>query len=348
MMTFATSASAIRAHSLVKTLQDRLVQRVLTSLDAERDAQIQNVIWSRASGSFGGGSRTVLQSPHLNAASVNVSQVQYETEEHRPLSSATALSAILHPKHPRLASLHLHISWTEMKKARGYWRLMADLNPSIPNPSMKQRFIDALRESTNHDFELGCAQGDRYFYIPVLNRHRGLVHFYLEEHRSDSVEQDFQLAESFGNSIIQAYGDILESTELNSSSPAECSTQLDYHTLYFFQVLTLDRGTTSGLLVHNENDEGILGSLPARINPTLLASWIEFLTPAKKILVESLIACLHQVENPCEIDTITKRRLANAVRSFYQEYPSELDHQASGYTRPTRSHGEATLDLKSE
>ena len=42
--------------------------------------------------------------------------------------------------------------------------------------------------------------------------------------------------------------------------------QLAYHTLYFFQVLTLDRGTTSGLLVHDQNDLGIMGSLPAWVD----------------------------------------------------------------------------------
>ena len=30
----------------------------------------------------------------------------------------------------------------------------------------------------------------------------------------------------------------------------------------FFQVLTLDRGTTHGLLAHGDNDVGTLGSLP--------------------------------------------------------------------------------------
>jgi len=35
---------------------------------------------------------------------------------------------------------------------------------------------------------------------------------------------------------------------------------------------TADRGTTSGLLVHDENDVGILGSLPSHVDKKLLES----------------------------------------------------------------------------
>ena len=47
--------------------------------------------------------------------------------------------------------------------------------------------------------------------------------------------------------------------------PLHRKKQLAYHTRYFYQVLLLDRGTTAGLLVHDDNDVGTLGSLPGQV-----------------------------------------------------------------------------------
>ena len=83
------------------------------------------------------------------------------------------------------------------------------------------------------------------------------------------------MARTVGEAAIDTYCDILSAALEKRTSPTEADykKQLDYHTLYFFQVLTLDRGTTSGLLVHDQNDVGILASLPSHVNRNLLASW---------------------------------------------------------------------------
>ena len=84
-----------------------------------------------------------------------------------------------------------------------------------------------------------------------------------------------QFAELFGKGVIDSYLEILQSALATypDADDAARAEQLAYHTLYLFQVLTLDRGTTSGLLVHDQNDLGIMGSLPARVDRDLLASW---------------------------------------------------------------------------
>ena len=79
-------------------------------------------------------------------------------------------------------------------------------------------FDKTLQNLSTKRYEEGSKEGDKYFNIPVLDRTRGVSHFYL------------------------------------------------------FQVLTLDRGTTSGLLIHNQNDVGIMGSLSLYINKVLLSS----------------------------------------------------------------------------
>ena len=114
----------------------------------------------------------------------------------------------------------------------------------------------------------------------------------------------------------------------------EFESQQAYHTLYLFQVLTLDRGTTSGLLVHNQNDIGILGSIPKYVSKLLLASWkVLVLSPQDK-LVDALFMALGEGEKVL-VDDAVKQRLADAVRDHYREYPEALSMQASGDIIPT-------------
>ena len=125
------------------------------------------VHWVRDEGRHGGGVRRVAgESQMLGRASVNVSAIQYDDLPEKRLSSATALSTIVHPTHPRAPSMHMHISWTEMRDGKGYWRVMADLNPSMPNPDHTQRFLAVMKAATPEHFAVGNAQGDKYFAIP--------------------------------------------------------------------------------------------------------------------------------------------------------------------------------------
>jgi coproporphyrinogen III oxidase len=178
-------------------------------------------------------------------------------------------------------------------------------------------------------------QGEKYFYIPILNRHRGVSHFYLENFSSGDFSRDVRFAEHFGKSAIDTYINILKSARraFPHSSTTDIQTQLEYHTLYFFQVLTLDRGTTSGLLVHNENDIGILGSLPSFIDRKLLASWQMRLPHIQADLVGELLAVLPE-KTPTPIDDQIKARLAETLRQFYHANPIALDLLARGDILP--------------
>jgi coproporphyrinogen III oxidase len=109
--------------------------------------------------------------------------------------------------------------------------------------------------------------------------------------------------------------------------------QQAYHTLYLFQVLTLDRGTTSGLLVHDQNDVGIMGSLPAQIDKTLLASWKEKLVAPQDQLLAEILKVLPD-DSPCVIDENIKLALASVVRQHYKSNPKALALQAQGNVIP--------------
>ena len=330
--TYAQSEQAAQGIALVTALQGRFV----CALEKQGGKPFQEVEWFRDEGRHGGGQRFGVEDTELlGRASVNVSQVHYEDDPGRRLGSASAISTIVHPAHPLAPSVHIHISWTEQKIGSGYWRIMADLNPSIVNVADKERFAEALRQAAPHHFDEAVAQGDRYFFIPALGRHRGVIHFYLENFNSGDFAADLALAQRVGEAAIDAYVAILADAVLAASEPTaeQAAFQLAYHTLYFFQVLTLDRGTTTGLLVHDQNDVGILGSLPPRIDKNLLSSWRSRMVSLQERLLDKLLASLPN-EGVCTIDEAVKQKLADAVRAHYRKFPDALDLQASGNSTP--------------
>jgi coproporphyrinogen III oxidase len=312
------------ARALVESLQDRF----RTRLEAASGESLTRVYWQRDGGRHGGGARDcAAETPAFNRAAINVSQVHYDDLADRSLDSATALSTIIHPQNALAPSVHIHLSWTELRSGRGTWRLMADLNPAIPVASDTETFVSALRAVAPAQFDDARAQGDRYFQIPALGRTRGVAHLYLESYSTTDPEADRALATRFGQVAVDTYARLFEAARDRVPDTSARAAQLAYHTLYFFQVLTLDRGTTSGLLVHDQNDVGILGSLPSRIDRTLLASWVQRVEPGQRPLVQNLV---DTVPNSGVVDDPTRAALAKVVRSFYEAHPEALALQATG------------------
>ena len=333
----AHSAQASQAQQLVSSLQQRFVSSLEhLSQDLKLEQTFSAVEWFRDGGNHGGGVRfETADGTMIGRGSVNVSQVHYDDTPDKKLGSATAISTIIHPNNPLSPSVHIHISWTEMKDGRGYWRMMADLNPAIENPTATKQFLVAMQQAAPEQFDEAVKQGDRYFYIPLLERHRGVAHFYLEQYQTGNPDSDLALARSVGEAAIDTYVQVLkESLEKQpSTSKEDKAQQLAYHTLYFFQVLTLDRGTTTGLLIHNQNDIGIMGSLPAYVDRELLRSWVAKMPKPQDQLLQNLIRALPET-SPCLVDSETKQALAEAVRQHYINFPEAIHMQAAGNSIP--------------
>ncbi len=342
----ARSPAAARAYQLVLDLQRRMVAAQEAVARGRGDeARFAEVTWQRDDGRHGGGNRwSIADTTTFDRASVNVSQVHYDDEPGKRLGSATALSTIIHPRHPHAPSVHLHVSWTELRDGHGTWRIMADLNPALLDrpwlaveaplggafvAAARDRFAAAVRAAAGATWADGARQGDRYFDIPALGRARGVCHFYLEQYASTDAEADAALAHAVAAAAIDTHAGLVADA-LRTHGPAsadEDAAQRAYHTLYFFQVLTLDRGTTSGLLIHDQNDVGILGSLPSRVDRRLLAAWRARVPAPVDQLVDVLLAAL-PVGEVVVVDEPSKQRLAHAVRTFYQAHPAALDLQA--------------------
>ncbi len=334
-ITLAASPHAADAYTLVRALQRRMVD----AMEALGGGRFEPTTWGRDDGRHGGGERwSIGATPVFDRASVNVSQVHYDDEPGKKLSSATALSTIIHPAHPRAPSLHLHISWTEMREGGSYWRVMADLNPSIPDPAATATFVAALQAAAPEVYAEAAAQGDRYFWIPALGRHRGVAHFYLEDYHTARPLADAALARAVGETTIDTYAALVRAALAAHGAPTDDdrARQLAYHTTYLFQVLTLDRGTTSGLLVHDQNDVGILGSLPSHVDRAQLAAWAGRVEPPVDALVHALVDVLPAPPDggPSPVEAPTKQALAAVVRQFYRAHPEALALQAAGNVTP--------------
>ncbi|MDX8385337.1 MAG: coproporphyrinogen III oxidase [Gallionella sp.] len=333
----AKSARAEQGYNLVCELQQRFVDKLnAISKKYGADKAFEPTEWFRDAGRYGGGVRLMATDETIfNRASVNTSQVQYDDNPEKQLASASAISTIIHPKNPLAPSVHIHISWTEMKNGKGYWRFMADLNPANEFSEDTTLYQSKLKQAAPDQYAEAAPQGDRYFNIPVLGRTRGVTHFYLENYFSGKFDNDLKMAKTIGEAAIDTYIDILTAaiTNRTSATDEDRKKQLDYHTLYFFQVLTLDRGTTSGLLVHDQNDVGILASLPSHLNRYLLSSWISKMPAPQEKLLQGLIDCLPS-DDICPVEDTTKQALANCVRNHYRAHPEAIDMQASGNTVP--------------
>jgi coproporphyrinogen III oxidase len=337
-ITLARSPHAVEAYALVRALQRRMVD-AMEALEVTGGPRFAATEWGRDGGRHGGGDRwSTGDTAVFDRASVNVSQVHYDDEPDKKLASATALSTIIHPAHPRAPSLHLHLSWTELREGHSYWRVMADLNPSIEDPAATRAFVARLAAVAPGVFAEAAAQGDRYFWIPALGRHRGVAHFYLEDYHTARLDDDAALARAIGEATIETYAGLVYTALASHAAPTadERARQLAYHTLYLFQVLTLDRGTTSGLLVHDQNDVGILGSLPSHVDRGLLAAWAQKVEPPRDALVDAIVDAIPTAADgaPSPVEAATKRALAQVVRAFYRAHPEAIAMQAQGNVIP--------------
>ena len=348
-MIMASSQEAQKAYQLVTALQKRFVDKLNNlSKTVGENKNCKEMSWLRDEGIHGGGNRFEAQDKKLfNTASVNVSQVHYDDTPNKNLKSATAISTIIHPNNPHVPSVHIHISLTQLRNAPSYWRIMADLNPAIAYEEDKKTFDTALEKLAQENYKTGKTQGEKYFTIPALQRTRGISHFYLENYKTENKKADADFAKKFGEGIIDTYIEIIHNAfqKRTNISQEERQKQLDYHTLYLFQVLTLDRGTTSGLLIHNQNDIGIMGSLPLHVNKELLLSWKEIVPKPQDELVHNIADC---ITNNGVIDEEVKAKLAQTVRKHYKKYPEALSMQASGDTIPSTvsNHAIATTSTK--
>jgi coproporphyrinogen III oxidase len=324
----AQSQEAKEVDLLLSGLQVYFVSKLnAMALQFGEGKSFKSVSWECDKGKHGGGKRYEARDRLLfNQAAVTVSGVHYTEVKNKALDLASVFSVTLHPNNPHLPSMHFSVSWEKMKEAKGCWHIMADLNPSILSESVLDEniFVETLKNAMGNLYEEGVLKGDTYFNIPALGRHRGGSHFYLEGYDSGNFEQDKALVLEAGESIIQSYMELvsIKLKEYPAFTQENKEEQLAYHTLYLFQVLMFDQDTAKSLLLHDQDDVGILASLPSHINRNILSLWLEKVSAPQDLLLKQILKVLPNVV-PTPVDERSKRALATVIRKYYKKYPRE-------------------------
>ena len=103
----AKSPESKIAYELVEELQTYFVSKLNDlSHTLGLGQECEAVEWERDEGLHGGGVRYEARDENIfDRGSVNVSQVHYDEDETKKLSSSTAISTIIHPKNPHVHSL---------------------------------------------------------------------------------------------------------------------------------------------------------------------------------------------------------------------------------------------------
>lgn len=328
MKTSALSEETKEVNLLFSGLQVYFVSKLnALALKYGEGKSCKSVIWECDKGKHAWGKGYIARDKSLfNQASVQVSEIHYENKKNKTLEASSAFSATIHPDNPHIPSMHISVSWEKMEEGKGCWQFMADLNPSLLNESALDQniFYQTIKESAGRFYEEGILNGDTYFYIPEVGRHRGVSHYYLENYSTGKFEEEKAFILAFYESVFDTYLSIFSAKIMLQPTYTEekKEEQLAYHTLYLFHVLIRDRGTMSALLDHDQNDAGILASLPSHINRDILSLWGEKMPVPQDLLLNQILKVLPKIV-PTPVDEKCKRSLANTIRKHYKKYPRE-------------------------
>ncbi|MCH2375344.1 MAG: oxygen-dependent coproporphyrinogen oxidase [Planctomycetes bacterium] len=237
--------------------------------------------WVREGG--GGGSTRVLSGGTLfEKAGVNVSEVhgRLQGELAEKLRGdgdtfyGTGISLVLHPRHPRVPTVHANFRYIE--RGNAWWfGGGADMTPYRLYPDDARHFHATWRAvCERHDptyyprFKKWC---DDYFYLPHRQEARGIGGIFF-----DDLDGDFDKLFAFwtdaGNSFLSAYVPIVERRRSERFTEEDREFQLIRRGRYVEFNLMYDRGTVFGLKTGGRI-ESILMSLPPEVRWEYNMTW---------------------------------------------------------------------------
>jgi coproporphyrinogen III oxidase len=253
--------------------------------EADQGGEFVEEIWERPGGG-GGISRRLDEGNTFELAGVNRSAVEGALDRELagrlalPPGAAegcrffgTGVSLVVHPRSPRIPTVHLNVRYFELTSAAGdvidaWFGGGTDLTPTYPTPDDARHFHRVLAETcARHDgsyypkFKAWC---DHYF----RNTHRegeargvgGIFfdHLRVSEH---GFEPLIAFADAVGRVLPEAYGPIVERRRVAPWGESERRLQLFRRGRYVEFNLLHDRGTTFGLQ-SGARTESVLMSLP--------------------------------------------------------------------------------------
>ncbi len=284
-----------RMFAFVRELQDRICAR-LEQLDGR--ASFTEDVWERPGGG-GGWSRVIADGGVFEKGGVNVSEVFGEMPskmaERMAIGDgefyATGVSLVLHPRSPRIPTVHANFRYFETGGGDAWFGGGADLTPYVPVEEDARHFHNTLKRAADPfgtelypRFKKWC---DEYFYIRHRNEARGVGGVFYDYLRGDATEMErlFRFQQAMGGAFLQAYVPIVERHLHEEHTQREKKFQLLRRGRYVEFNLVYDRGTLFGLETSGRI-ESILMSLPPEVhfdydapmettdNERLLMNWL--------------------------------------------------------------------------
>ena len=253
---------------------EQLQREICTALEAEDSgAPFREDAWERPGG--GGGRTRVLEGGTVfEKGAVNVSTVWGELEEQfagrlegegRSFFAA-GLSLILHPRNPRVPTVHAN--WRFIQQgAKAWFGGGTDLTPYYLYEEDAVHFHRVLREVCEHHepgsyarFKVDC---DRYFWIAHRDEARGVGGIFFEN-TARPLEKEFAFVQDCGRAFLPAYLPIVQRRRELPYSAEQRRWQLLRRGRYVEFNLVYDRGTVFGLQTRGRT-ESILVSMPPEV-----------------------------------------------------------------------------------
>jgi coproporphyrinogen III oxidase len=251
------------------------LQRVICSAVESEDGEVafREDVWERPGG--GGGRTRVLEGGAVfEKAAVNASTVWGELEEQfaKKLQGqgrrffAAGLSLILHPRNPRVPTVHANWRFIE-QGGKAWFGGGADLTPHYLYEEDAVHFHRVLREvCERHEpgsyarHKVDC---DRYFWLAHRDEARGVGGIFFEN-TGRPLEQEFAFVQDCGRAFLPAYLPIVQRRRDMAYSAEHRRWQLVRRGRYVEFNLVYDRGTVFGLQTRGRT-ESILVSLPPEV-----------------------------------------------------------------------------------
>jgi coproporphyrinogen III oxidase len=274
------------AAAYFRELQDRITAGLEA---ADGIARFREDSWTRAGGG-GGRTRVIADGGVFEKGGVNFSDVHGELrpEMARALPGegtkfrATGVSLVLHPKNPRVPTVHANVRHIQRGSA-GWFGGGMDLTPYYVVPADAAHFHRTLRTACDaHDpsfhrrFKRWC---DDYFFLPHRNEPRGVGGIFYDylgagaeqtagqaapeppSPREADADAVFAFTRAVGDAFLPAYLPIVERRRAEPFGERERRWQLLRRGRYVEFNLLYDRGTVFGLKTDGRV-ESILMSLP--------------------------------------------------------------------------------------
>ena len=259
----------------VHALQDRICDALET---CDGGARFREDAWERQGGG-GGRTRVLVDGAIIEKGGVNTSIVHGtlppKMVERLGVDDATffatGISLVIHPRSPRIPTVHANFRYFEQSNGDAWFGGGADLTPYVADEWDAVHFHSTLRDACapfgEEIYPLFKKQCDEYFFIRHRRECRGVGGVFYDYLRGDeaSMQRWLKLQQSLGDAFLPAYMPIIERHRDEQHTEREKKFQLLRRGRYVEFNLVYDRGTTFGL----ETDgrvESILMSLPPVVN----------------------------------------------------------------------------------